>query len=302
MKILVTGGSGLLGSTFNNHNVVKISSKDFDLKDNKQVEIMFQIVRPDAVIHTAAICGGLQFNANEPSRIFYENTLINTNVIHFAHKYNVKKLLAVSSVCAFNEKLETLKEEDLQKDEPNKFEYSYGQSKRVMDLQIQSLIKQGTKNYCSVISTNLFGPQDHYSIQNGHVLPSLIHKIYLAKKNNTPFYVWGNDDHSVKREFLYSEDMRDILLQILNLDEIPSRILVSSDKETSIKQVVEYLCEIANFEGEIIWQSNKPVGQKSRRTDLTILNSLVKVKYTDMKEALRKSYNWFVDNYEKARK
>jgi GDP-L-fucose synthase len=132
------------------------------------------------------------------------------------------------------------------------------------------------------------------------VLPSLIHKLYLAKKENKPFKIWGNG--SASREFLYSEDLARMLLKIIDMEDIPSRIIISGDKQFTIKQVVEMLCEVSEFKGEVIWETDKPNGQKARPTDLSVLKSLLgKIEYTDIKSALHESYNWFATNYPEVR-
>ena len=306
MKILVTGKNGLMGCALQKtqtpgHEFVFIGREEVDLTNEQEVESMFRILKPDWVIHTAAKVGGIGGNINEPADMFHKNILMNTHIIHYAYKYNVQKLLAFSSVCVFPDGIPVLREDLMQQGEPYHTQFAYATAKRAIDSQIKSYKKQyGERQYCSIIPCNIFGPEDYYNLQSGHVIPSLIHKIYLAKKNNTLLTVWG--DGSAKREFIYSHDIARIVLEIINLDTIPERIIVSNNNQITIKDMVERLCYEAGYEREIIWDTTKPNGQHARPSDLTLLNSLIqKPNYTNMNMALKDSYNWFEINYPKVR-
>lgn len=304
MKVLITGKYGLLGNALRNitttHKTIFIGRQDCDLMYIHQVDNILNYYKPDAIIHTAAKVNGIGGNAKYPADIFFDSLQINNNILRCSQQHDVKKLLMISSVAAFDGNLPFIKEWYLHEKEPYPAEYSYGYTKRMIDIGIQALEQQyGTKNYCSVISTNLFGENDSYNTEDGHVIPSLIHKMYLAKKNNTSIEVWG--DGSSKREFLFASDFAQILFDLLEID-LPKRIIVSKNEEKSIKQVVDALVEIIDFKGEVVYQKDKLSGQRSRITDLTVLNDLIKPKYTEFKEALKISYDWFVNNYDKARK
>lgn len=306
LKILVTGSDGLVGSALksvanSNNDWIFATRKDADLTRQEEVLNLLDVYRPEGVIHLAARVGGIGGNTGKPAEYFRENILMNTHVIHYAYVFGVKKLLAFSSVCAFPKDIPVLKEDLLQAGEPFPDHFSYAAAKRMVDVQICAYKMQyGIENYSSIIPVNIFGKEDLYNLKHGHVIPSLIHKIYLAKKENKPFHVWG--DGKSKREFIYSEDLARILLKIIELDNIPDRILVSSGEEHRIREVIEILCEVANFNGEVVWETDKPNGQRSRPADVSVLKSLIgEFDYTDFREALKQSYWWFEDNYEKAR-
>lgn len=308
MKILITGSNGLVGSAlkreskFHNHKFYFITRNETDFTKENEVESLFKIIKPDAVVHTAAKVGGIGGNLNGPADYFYQNILMNSFIVHFSYKYNVKKLIAFSSVCVFPQDIPILKEELMHQGDPHPSQFAYASAKRAMDIQIQSYKKQyEIKGYCSIIPTNIFGIEDNYNLQSGHVIPSLIHKIYNAKKNNTPLNVWGTG--IAKREFLFADDLAKIIMKIMELNDIPQRIIISRNGEVSIKEVVEKLCKIANFNNEVIWETDKPNGILSRPTDLTIMKSLIgEPKYTDLDEALETSYKGFEENYKIARK
>lgn len=304
MQVLVTGSDGLVGTAIKtiSPDFIYVTRKDADLTKEDEVERLFKKYRPDAVVHAAAKVGGIGGNMSGHGEYFHQNILMNTHVIHNACLHGVKKLLVFSSVCVFPDGIPFLREDFMHGGEPFTGNFAYAHAKRMVDIQIQAYKSQyGIKNYCSLIPGNIFGKRDLYNLQHGHVIPSLIHKIYLAKKNKTPLKVWG--DGTPLREFIYSEDLARIINKLLSFDEIPLRVLVSGDKQYSIKEVVGMLCRVAKFDGDVVWETDKPNGQKARPTDLSLLKSLVgEFNYTDMYEALKESYDWFENNYEAARK
>ena len=187
--ILVTGANGLVGSAIKNleesysqYNFVYSGHKDHELTNEQDVKALFESTKPDYVIHTAARVGGIGRNLSTPADQYYCNILMNSFVIHYAHLHNVEKLLAFSSVCAFPAGAESLHENILHDGEPYPAHYSYAYSKRMVDVQIGAYKKQHNVNYCSVIPGNIFGENDNFNLDDGHVVPSLIHKCYLAKQ------------------------------------------------------------------------------------------------------------------------
>ncbi len=302
MRILVTGKNGLVGAAIKeealpDHEYFFIGREYGDLTNPTSVLNMYEAIRPDYVIHTAAKVGGIGGNISGPADYFYDNILMNSYMVHYACRYNVKKMLAFSSVCVFPDGIPVLREDLMQKGEPYHTQFAYGAAKRALDTQIRAYkLQHGVKNYSSIIPCNIFGKNDLYNLVSGHVLPSLIHKIYLAKRQGEPLKVWG--DGTPQREFIFANDLAKILNKILELDEIPERILVSRQHQYTIKEVVEKLCEVSKFKGEVIWQTDKPKGQMSRPSDLTLLRSLIgEPEYTDMDQALLESYSWFENNY-----
>lgn len=308
MKILISGSSGLVGSALEQesknfpHEFFFLTRKDGDLTKEQDVERIFATLKPDWVIHAAAVVGGIGGNMSCQADYFYQNLLMNSYVIHYACEYNVKKLLAFSSVCVFPDKIPILEENSMHKGEPFPGNFAYAYAKRMIDVQIRAYKDQyGIKNYTSIIPGNIFGENDLYNLTHGHVLPSLIHKIYLAKKENKSLSVWGNG--LSEREFIYSKDLAKILLKIIEKDEIPERIIVSGKEKYSIKEVVNLLCKVSEFKNEVVYETDKPNGQLSRPTNLKVLNELIgDFKFTDFEKALHDSYWWFEENYKITRK
>ena len=198
-KLLVTGANGLVGSSIISD--IKIG-KEFDLRNSEETNQMFELHKPTHVIHCAGKVGGLSANMNYKGEFFYDNIMINTNVIEFARKHNVKKLVSFLSTCIFPNEIEyPITEKKIHFGEPHFSNYPYAYAKRMADIQIRAYREQYGVEYVSVIPTNIYGPNDNFSLNNGHVIPMLLHKLYLAQKNNTDFIVWGSG--KPLREFIY---------------------------------------------------------------------------------------------------
>jgi GDP-L-fucose synthase len=308
-KILITGADGLVGTALkdiaslykNKYQFIFINRNIADLTKENEVKAVFDTYKPDYVIHAAARVGGIGRNLNSPAKQFTDNILMNTHVIHQCYTHNVKKLIAFSSVCAFPKTLDVITEDKLQDGEPYEAHFSYAYSKRMVDIQIQSYIKQYNVNYCSVIPGNIFGENDNFNLEDGHVVPSLIHKLYLAKNSSNPFIVWG--DGSSTREFIYAKDLALICIKMLDeIEQLPLRLIVSGKEEMSIKNLVQLICDQAQYDN-VVYDTTKPNGQKRRPTDHTLFNSIFKdFSFTPLDKALKKTYNWFSENYNEARK
>ena len=304
MKILVTGGNGLVGSAIKKiaskntqFDFIFVGREDCDLTKENQVESLFLNYKPNYVIHTAAKVGGIGGNMIGHADYFYQNILINSFLIHYSWKYNVEKLLAFSSVCVFPDDSQILKEENMHNGPPFSGNFAYAFAKRMVDVQIRAYKHQhNIKNYCSIIPSNIIGTHDFYNLQHGHVLPSLIHKIYLAKKSNSNLEVWG--DGKSLREFIFADDLAIALVDLLKKNDIPERLTIAGNKQYSIKEIVDMLVKSSGFTGEVIFNGAKPNGQRNRQSDLSLFNSLFpNFNFTNIEEAIKISYDWFDQNY-----
>ena len=171
----------------------------------------------------------------------------------------------------------------------------------MVDVQIKSYNEQYGVNYKSVIPTNIYGPKDNYDIENGHVIPSLIHKCYLAKENKTDFSIWGSG--TPLREFIFSRDVSKLTEWVLNNYEENEPIILSTSEEISIKDIVGIIVELMNFKGDIIFDSSKPDGQFRKPSDNSkIKNYLPNFKFTPLYEGLKETIDWFEGNYNVIRK
>jgi GDP-L-fucose synthase len=301
-KILVTGGYGLVGSEFNNPNFIPLSSSEVDLRNKDEVDKMLETVKFDGIIHCAAKVGGVGGNMNFKGEFFYDNIMMNTNIIESARTHGIKKLVAFLSTCVFPDNVEyPLTESKIHLGPPHFTNYPYAYAKRMVDIQIRSYKEQYGLSYKSVIPTNIYGPKDNYDIINGHVIPSLIHKCYLARENKTNFEIWGSGNSL--REFIFSKDVAKLTEWVLENYEEDEPIILSTSEETSIKDVVYIIADLMNFKGNVIWDTTKPDGQFRKPSDNTkIKKYLPNYIFTSIYDGLKETIEYFENNYNIVRK
>ncbi len=301
-RVLVTGGYGLVGSEFNGSNFIPLSSSEVDLRNKDQVNKMLETITFDGIIHCAAKVGGVGGNMNFKGEFFYDNIIMNTNVIESARTHGIKKLVAFLSTCVFPDNVEyPLTESKIHLGPPHFSNDAYAYAKRMADVQIRAYREQYGLNYKSVIPTNIYGPNDNYDIKNGHVIPSLIHKCYLARENKTDLEIWGSG--KPLREFIYSKDVAKLTEWVLNNYEEDEPIILSTSEEISIKDVIDIIIEIMNFKGNVIWNKEKPEGQFRKPSDNSkIKKYLPDFKFTPLYEGMKETIEYFENNYNIIRK
>jgi GDP-L-fucose synthase len=302
-KILVTGGSGLVGRCFNEDRFIKTSSREsLDLLDKNQISKFLNELSPEGLIHCAAKVGGVKGNMDYPAEFTYQNLMMNTNIIEEARLAGVKKLISFASTCVFPDAVEyPLSPDKIHLGPPHSSNYGYAYAKRMADIQIQSYRQQYGLNYFSVIPCNIYGPGDNYDVINGHVIPSLIHKFYMAKERGEDVTIWGSGNPL--REFIFSEDVAKLteLLYDNYTEGVP--VILSTGEEISIKDVVLLIAKIFEFKGNIHFDTTKPEGQFRKPSDNSVIrNMFPDFKFTPIEDGLRKSINWFIDNYPNLRK
>jgi len=300
MKTLVTGGYGMVGSAMESQ--IKLSRETCDLTNPKQTEALFRTIRPEGVIHCAGKVGGIGGNSNYKGEYFYDNLMINTNVIESSRRAGVKRLVAFLSTCVFPDNVSyPLTVDQVHQGEPHSSNYPYAYAKRMADVQIRAYREQYGLNYTSIIPSNIYGPNDNFSLEHGHVMPMLIHKLYLAKKNKTDFTVWGSG--KPLREFIYSKDIAKIAEWALENYEGTEPLIVSGDDEVSIKDLVGLLVDEFKFKGKVVFDETKPDGQFRKPSDNSKIKELLPdFEYTPFEVGIKETVNWFKENYENARK
>ena len=298
-RLLVTGGNGLVGSSITSD--VKIG-KEYDLRNIEETNKMFEYHKPTHVIHCAGKVGGLSANMNYKGEFFYDNIMINTNVIESARKNNVKKLVSFLSTCVFPDNIEyPITEKKIHLGAPHFSNYPYAYAKRMADIQIRAYREQYGLEYVSVIPTNIYGPNDNFSLDTGHVTPMLLHKMYNAQRDNTDFVVWGSGNPL--REFIYSKDIAKLSEWALENYNESEPIIFSNSNEISIKDLVDLLVDEFNFKGKVIFDKTKPDGQFRKPSDNSKLKSyLPNFEFTPIEQGLKETINWFIENYDKTRK
>lgn len=300
-KILITGGNGLVGSEFKGEQYFKPSSKEYDLTDRDQT-YRLMLKEFDGVIHCAAKVGGLGSNMNYKGEFFYNNIIMNTNVIEGARLSKVKNLVAFLSTCVFPDNVEyPLTEKKIHLGPPHFSNDAYAYAKRMADVQIRAYKEQYGLNYKTVIPSNIYGQNDNYDLVNGHVLPSLIHKCYLARENKTPLTIWGSG--KPLREFIFSKDVAKLTEWVLHNYNENEPIILSTSEEVSINDVVGMIVELMNFKGDVIFDSSKPDGQFRKPSDNSkIKNYLPEFQFTPLYTGLKETIEYFEKNYNLVRK
>jgi GDP-L-fucose synthase len=300
MRLLVTGSNGLVGSAIrelNPDNVEFISREDADLTDFPTSEILFKKYSPTHVIHLAAEVGGIGGNISNSGDYFRNNILINTNVLEISRRVGVTKLISFMSTCVFpDESTYPLTIEQIHNGPPHPSNFSYAYAKRMLDIQSKAYRKQWGLDYQILVPTNIYGPNDFWNLQEGHVVPSLIHKIYLAKQNKEILNVWGTG--APLREFVYAEDIGKLALWAVQEYDNVDPLILSSGIEVPIRELVTTIARLMNFSGEIFFDSTKPDGQYRKPSDSeTLRNHLPDFEYLPLEEGLRKTILWFESNY-----
>jgi GDP-L-fucose synthase len=300
MTTLVTGSDGLLGTALKKYfggDFYFANRIDADLTDFQETMELFIKIKPRRVIHLAAKVGGVEANQKFPGSFYYENMLINLNVLKIAQITNVEKLVSFVSTCVFPSETEyPLSSSRLHDGEPHSSNLGYAYAKRMLEVQSRVFRQEYGANFITLIPGNMYGPGDNWNKSSGHVIPSLIHKVYEAKKNNLPLSVWGTG--TPLREFIFSEDVARITLWALENYESNKSLIVSNPIETSIKNLVNSISKSMNFQGEVIWDSSKPNGQERKPSDFEPLRSLLpSFEFTTLENGLSTTIKWFEDNY-----
>ena len=301
-KILITGGTGLVGSRFDGKEYLKIGSKNLDLLNQTDISDFLSDNKVDGIIHCAARVGGVGGNMSYPGEFTYENLKMNTGIIEEARKAGIKKMISFSSTCVFPDKVDyPLTPNKIHLGPPHHSNYGYAYAKRMTDVQMQAYREQYGVNYFSVIPCNIYGPSDNYNLENGHVIPSLIHKFHLANILGTDVTIWGSG--SPLREFIFSEDVAKLTRILFDNYIEGTPVIISSGKEISIKEVVSIIASQFNFRGKIIWDLDKPEGQFRKPSDNSVIRSIAPdFKFTSIGEGIYKSVKWFKENYPNIRK
>ena len=273
-KIVVTGGSGLVGKALKKYlpNAVYLSSKDFDLTNENQVKSMYEWYKPEVVIHLAAKVGGILDNISKPAEYFTDNVLMNTLLIEYAHKSNIKRFIGILSTCIYPDTVENypMKETDLHLGPPTVTNFSYGYAKRSMAVQIDAYNQQYKTKYQYLTPCNLYGLDDKDNESNSHFITALIKKIHDANlKGEDSITLFG--DGTPLRQFMYADDFAQVISQVIE-SEIYENFNVATSENLSIKKMAEIALDACNSNHlKIIWDDSKPNGQFRKDVSIELL-------------------------------
>ena len=305
MKILVTGGSGMVGKCLQDickdskETFFFLSSKDCDLTQLDQVDKKFKEILPDYVIHLAANVGGLFKNLRERTSMFRDNVRMNENVLEISNKYNVNKGIFCLSSCIFPYKplKYPMDESMVHESEPHSSNEGYAYSKRMMEIQCRNYNKQFGREYICLIPVNLYGPYDNFNLEDSHVIPGLIHRFYI---NNFKMYGSGEP----LRQFIYSYDFAKIILKFLFEYKGSKKSIICCNDEISIKKLTELICELNNCNiNNITMDLSKSDGCIRKTVDGGLFKKIYPdFKYTTLNDGIKYTIEWFKNNYETCRK
>lgn len=299
MNTLVTGGSGLVGSAIESN--FKPSSEYVNLMNVEDIIRYITRNKIDSIIHCAAKVGGIKANSDHLGEFFYKNVIMNTNLLHAAHEAGVKKVVSFMSTCVFPDDVEyPLTPCQIHMGEPHPSNYAYAYAKRMLEVQSRAYRDQYGSNFITVIPCNIYGPNDNFNLDSGHVIPSLIHKCYLAKQNNTDFEIWGTG--RAYREFIYSKDVAYIAQWVLENYDSYEPLIISPDEEICIATIAQEIAWRMGFEGNIVYNGMRDGQLKKPSNNMTLKHLLPDYKFVPIEVGLRRTIEWFIENYEKARK
>jgi len=305
-RVLITGSKGFLGrhlvkSLQTNYELLTPSSSELNLLNEKDLNDYLHRQSnssslPDAIIHLAAVCGGIGANQKSPADFFLQNSLINLNILKTAHRFNIEKLVTLGSVCSYP-KFTTVpfKEEDIWNGYPEQTNAPYGIAKKNLLVGCQAFGQQYNSNFIHLIPVNMYGEYDDFNLETSHVIPALLKKFTQAKKRgDSSIEVWG--DGSASREFLYAGDCALAIQLAMEKYDSTDPVNIGTGQEISIKNLVHLIQGITGFDGEIIFDTTKPNGQPRRCLDTSKAEKRFGFKaQTSLEEGLRRTYNWYVN-------
>jgi GDP-L-fucose synthase len=301
-KILVTGGAGFLGAHVVRKlrergvpeaNITIVRSGEHDLRFREQCDAV--VKGQDAVIHLAAKVGGIGFNQENPGELFYDNLVMGVYMLDAAHWAGIKKMAVLGTICSYPKFTPVpFKEKDLWNGYPEETNAPYGLAKKALIMEAQAYRAQYGFDAISLLPVNLYGPGDNFNPESSHVLPALIKKVADAKKSGAAFIeAWGTGRPT--REFLYVEDAAEGIVRAVEQYDKPDPVNLGSGMEISIKNLVELVCRLMDYKGEVHWNTAKPDGQPRRLLDVSRAEAEFGFKATtNFEEGVKKTIDWYL--------
>ena len=298
-RVYVAGNTGLVGSAIvrtlhwkGYTNILSSPSHHWDLRNQMDVERFFRVNEPEYVYLAAAKVGGIGANAYYPGHFIYDNLMIQTNVIHAARKFGVKKLLFLGSSCIYPKFAEQpITEDQLLGGHLEPSNDSYAIAKIAGIKMCQAYRKQYGFNAISLMPTNLYGPNDNYDLDSSHVLPAMIRKFHEAKDKVT---LWG--DGSAMREFLYVDDLAEAAFKCMVNYDSEEIINVGTGKDITIKELATTIADVVGFKGEIVWDTSKPNGTPRKVLNVDKIKSLGWEPKIGLREGIEKTYELYKES------
>ena len=302
-KIYIAGHRGMVGSAVwrilkskGYSNLIGKTSAELDLRNQQAVLDFYNHEKPEVVINAAAKVGGILANNDFPYQFLMENMQIQNNLIDGAHKAGINKFIFLGSSCIYPKfASQPLKEEYLLTDSLEPTNQWYAIAKITGVKACQAIRKQYSKDYVSLMPTNLYGSFDNFDLQSSHVLPSMIRKFHEATiNNNTPVTLWGSG--TPMREFLFVDDMAKAVVFALE-NNLPECLYnIGTGKDITIKKLADTIQKVVGHKGQIVWDSSKPDGTPRKLMDVSKIKEMGWEYSTELEEGIKKTYQWYVEN------
>lgn len=302
-KVLVTGAAGFVGNNLmrlladKECEILAPTSEELDLTNEQQVKDYFFKHKPNIILHLAGKVGGIAANKAAPGEFFYKNIMMGTLVMEYGRLAGCDKIVALAAGCGYPKHLPVpYTEEDFWKDLPDENSIGYSMAKKNLVIQSWTYRQQYNFNSVILLPANLYGPHDNFDLETSHVVPALIRKFLEAKeRGDKKVEVWGTGKAS--REFLYSKDTAQAILDMAEKINDSGPFNLGTGTETTIKELVETISDIVEFDGDIVWDTSRPDGQPRRFYDMTKFEkALGYVPSTSLKEGLEKTIEWYKEN------
>jgi len=303
-RIVVTGGAGFLGGYIVEglqkrgcKNILVPKIEDYDLVNMGDIIRLYNDMRPDIVIHLAAVVGGIGANRAHPGEFFYKNLMMGVQLIEQGRIRNIEKFVAIGTVCAYPKFTPVpFKEEDLWNGYPEETNAPYGLAKKMLLVQSQAYRAEYGFNSIFLLPVNLYGPRDNFNPESSHVIPALIKKCVDAIESDADHIdCWGTG--KVSREFIYAADAAEGILLATEHYNGAEPVNIGAGFEITIKELVEKTAKITGFKGEILWDNSKPDGQPRRRLDISRAKEYFGFEAkTSFEKGLAETIKWYREN------
>jgi len=305
-KVLVTGSNGLLGNALKKvlgDNHIYHTRKDCDLMNEDEtlsyIRKQVQEHNIDTIVHCAARVGGVQENTKNNQGFFIDNYKINNNVIKSAFDVKIPNFVNILSTCIFPDTNITypLTPNQIDIGAPHPSNYGYSYAKRLSGYETKIFRNVSGLNWISVVPTNLYGPHDNFNLESSHLIPGLIHKAYLAKKNNEKFIIWGNG--SQLRQFVHAEDLAKLIIWSIDNWKSDEHCMLINETEISVKEIGKIIMERFELtEDDVIFDTSRPSGQHRKPA----ISDVKVYQFKDIKDGINETIDWFINNFENVRK
>jgi GDP-L-fucose synthase len=304
-RIVITGATGFLGTHLREaleergHSYNALGSAEYDLTNQVQVEKLFTDLKPEILFHFAGYSGGIKTNKERPAEFYQRNILMNTLTFDAAHRHGVEKMMCVMGGCSYPATAPNpIPEEEMWNGYPQFESAPYSTAKKMLLVASEAYRRQYGFNSVVMIPGNVYGPYDNYNLNDSHVIPALVRKIYEATRDGVDsLTMWGSGKPT--RDFIYARDAVDGVIKAAEVYDSSDPINISSGTAVTIRELVETTVELTGFKGQVIWDTEKPDGQMFKGFSVTRMHERLDFRATtSLREGLLKTVDWLKANYD----